>query len=50
MHIKAVVLNSKNSALGAIFQQEINLHKGVGATIAIDKSHTQHTMLEEKVL
>ena len=37
MHIKAVVLNSKNSALGAIFQQEINLHKGVGATIAIDK-------------
>ena len=37
MHIKAVVLNSKNTALGAIFQQEINLHKGVGATIAIDK-------------
>ena len=37
MHIKAVVLNSKNSSLGAIFQQEINLHKGVGATIAIDK-------------
>ncbi|MDB4709636.1 family 20 glycosylhydrolase [Flavobacteriaceae bacterium] len=37
MHIKAVVLNSKNSTLGAIFQQEINLHKGVGATIAIDK-------------
>ena len=37
MHIKAVVLNSKNTALGAIFQQEINLHKGVGATITIDK-------------
>jgi len=37
MHIKAVVLNSKNTALGAVFQQKINLHKGVGATIAIDK-------------
>jgi len=37
MHIKAVVLNSKKTALGAIFEQEINLHKGVGATIAIDK-------------
>ena len=37
MHIKAVVLNSKNTALGAVFQQKINLHEGVGATIAIDK-------------
>ena len=37
MHIKAVVLDSKKTALGAIFQQEINLHKGVGASIAIDK-------------
>ena len=37
MHIKAVVLDSKKTALGAIFEQEINLHKGVGATIAIDK-------------
>ena len=37
MHIKAVVLNSKKTALGAIFEQEINLHKGVGAKIAIDK-------------
>ena len=37
IQIKAVVLNSKNTALGAVFQQEINLHKGVGATIAIDK-------------
>jgi hexosaminidase len=37
MHVKAVVLNSKNTALGAVFQQKINLHKGVGATIAIDK-------------
>jgi hexosaminidase len=37
MHIKAVVLDSIKTALGAIFEQEINLHKGVGATIAIDK-------------
>jgi len=37
MHIKAVVLNSKKTALGAIFEQEINLHKGVGAKIVIDK-------------
>ena len=37
MHVKAVVLNSKKTALGAIFEQEINLHKGVGAKIAIDK-------------
>ena len=37
MHIKAVVLDSKKTVLGAIFEQEINLHKGVGATIAIDK-------------
>ena len=37
MHIKAVVLNSKNTPLGAVFQQKINLHEGVGATIAIDK-------------
>ena len=37
MHIKAVVLDSKKTALGAVFEQEINLHKGVGATIAIDK-------------
>ena len=37
MHIKAIVLDSKETPLGAIFEQEINLHKGVGATIAIDK-------------
>ena len=37
MHIKAIVLDSKETPLGAIFQQKINLHKGVGATIAIDK-------------
>ena len=37
MHIKAVVLNSKKTPLGAVFQQKINLHEGVGATIAIDK-------------
>ena len=37
MHVKAVVLNSKNTALGAIFEQEINLHKGVGARITINK-------------
>ncbi len=37
MHIKAVVLDSKETPLGAVFQQKINLHKGVGATIAIDK-------------
>ena len=37
MHIKAIVLDSKETPLGAIFEQEINLHKGVGASIAIDK-------------
>jgi len=37
MHIKAIVLDSKETPLGAIFEQKINLHKGVGATIAIDK-------------
>ena len=37
MTIKAVILDSKAIALGAIFQQKINLHKGVGAKILIDK-------------
>ena len=37
MHIKAIVLDSKETPLGAVFQQKINLHEGVGATIAIDK-------------
>jgi len=37
MHIKAVVLNSKKTPFGTVFQQKINLHEGVGATIAIDK-------------
>ena len=35
--IKAVILDSNTIALGAIFQQKINLHKGVGAKILIDK-------------
>ncbi|MBT7425090.1 MAG: family 20 glycosylhydrolase [Flavobacterium sp.] len=35
--IKAVILDSNAIALGAIFQQKINLHKGVGAKILIDK-------------
>ena len=37
MTIKAVILDSNATALGAIFQQKVNLHKGVGATISIDK-------------
>jgi len=37
MHIKAVVLNSKKTPLGAVFQQKINLHEGVGAKISINK-------------
>ena len=37
MTIKAVLLDSKNTALGDIFNQKINLHKGVGAKISIDK-------------
>ena len=37
MIIKAVILDSNATALGAIFQQKVNLHKGVGATISIDK-------------
>ena len=37
MHIKAVVLNSKKTPLGAVFQQKINLHQGVGAKISINK-------------
>ena len=37
IQIKAVILDSKASALGAVFQQKINLHKGVGAKITIDK-------------
>ena len=37
MHIKAIVLDSKETPLGAVFEQKINLHEGVGATIAIDK-------------
>ena len=37
MTIKAVILDSNAIALGAIFQQKINLHKGVGAKILIDK-------------
>jgi hexosaminidase len=35
--IKAVILDSNAIALGAIFQQKINLHKGVAAKILIDK-------------
>ena len=37
MTIKAVILDSKGIALGDVFQQKINLHKGVGATISINK-------------
>ena len=37
MQIKAVILDSKATALGAVFQQKINLHKGVGARITINK-------------
>ena len=37
MTIKAVILDSNATALGAVFQQKVNLHKGVGATISIDK-------------
>ena len=37
MTIKAVLLDSKNTALGDIFNQKINLHKGVGTKISIDK-------------
>ena len=37
MIIKAVILDSNATALGAVFQQKVNLHKGVGATISIDK-------------
>ena len=37
MTIKAVILDSNAIALGAVFQQKINLHKGVGAKILIDK-------------
>jgi hexosaminidase len=36
MTIKAIVKNN-NKILGNLFQQEINLHKGVGAKITIDK-------------
>jgi hexosaminidase len=36
MTVKAVVKNGEEN-LGNLFQQEINLHKGVGATITIDK-------------
>ena len=35
--IKAVILDSNATALGAVFQQKVNLHKGVGAKILIDK-------------
>ena len=37
MHIKAIVLDSKETPLGAVFQQKINLHQGVGAKISINK-------------
>ena len=37
MHVKAVVLNSKKTPLGTVFQQKINLHQGVGAKISINK-------------
>ncbi|MEZ7950447.1 MAG: family 20 glycosylhydrolase, partial [Flavobacteriaceae bacterium] len=33
--IKAVILDSNATALGAVFQQKVNLHKGVGAKILI---------------
>ncbi len=37
MIIKAEVRNSENEILGNTFEQKINLHKGVGAKITIDK-------------
>ena len=37
MTIKAVILDLNDTALGAIFEQKINLHKGVGASISINK-------------
>lgn len=38
MTIKAVVRSTNGKALGYEFEQHINLHKGVGATISIDKA------------
>ncbi len=35
--IKAVVKNTNNEVLGNVFEQKINLHKGVGAKIIINK-------------
>ena len=37
MTIKAVILDLNDTTLGAIFEQKINLHKGVGASISINK-------------
>ena len=37
MTIKAVVLDAEKKALGNVFEQNIKLHKGVGAKITIDK-------------
>jgi hexosaminidase len=37
MNIKAIIRDSDDKNLGSIFEQKINLHKGVGAKITIDK-------------
>jgi len=37
MNIKAILRDSDDKNLGSIFEQKINLHKGVGAKITIDK-------------
>jgi hexosaminidase len=37
MNIKAVILDLDTKNLGSTFEQQINLHKGVGAKITIDK-------------
>ena len=37
MTIKAVVKNEQKKSLGNVFEQKINLHKGVGAEITINK-------------
>lgn len=38
MTIKAQVVDTQGNKLGAIFEQKIDLHKGVGAVINIDKN------------
>ena len=37
MNIKAIIRDSDDKNLGSVFEQKINLHKGVGAKITIDK-------------